>query len=123
MSAEAVNFFFQMRQQLKLYHWQTHSYARHKATDELLDSLDKLIDEYVEVYMGKYGRPRIGGKTAQMRLTNMNEKQAARFVRDCVTYLAGPLVWGLKEGDTDLLNLRDEMLAHLHRVMYLFSLN
>jgi hypothetical protein len=123
MSAEAVNFFFQMREQLKLYHWQTHSYARHKATDELLDSLDKLIDEYVEVYMGKYGRPRIGGKTATLRLTNMNEKQAGRFVKACVAYLTGPLTRDLKEGDSDLMNLRDEMLAHLHRVMYLFSLD
>lgn len=123
MSAEAVNFFFELRNQLKLYHWQTHSYARHKATDELLDSLDKLIDEYVEVYMGKYGRPRIGGKTAALRLTNMNEKQAARFVRSCIAYVAGPLTRDLKEGDTDLLNLRDEMLAHLQRAMYLFSLN
>lgn len=122
MSAEAINFFFQMREQLKLYHWQTHSYARHKATDELLDSLDKLIDEYVEVYMGKYGRPRVGARTATLRLTNMNEKQAARFVRSCAAYIAGPLTRSLKEGDTDLLNLRDEMLAHLQRAMYLFSL-
>jgi len=33
------------------------SYSRHKATDEVLEKLDGHIDRYVEVYMGKYGRP------------------------------------------------------------------
>jgi hypothetical protein len=57
MSANDVHFFFKMREQIKLYHWQTMSYSRHKATDEVLEKLDALIDRYVEVYMGKYGRP------------------------------------------------------------------
>jgi hypothetical protein len=123
MSAEDVQFLFMMREQIKLYHWQTHSYARHKATDELLDSLDKLIDEYVEVYMGKYGRPRVNAKTGTIRIGNLNEKGAARFLRVCAEHLQGPFVRRLKESDTDLINLRDEILAHLHRVMYLFSLD
>lgn len=122
MSAEDVQFLFMMREQIKLYHWQTHSFARHKATDELLDSLDKLIDEYVEVYMGKYGRPRVNAKTGAIRIANMNEKGAARFIRACVEHLQGAFVRRLKESDTDLINLRDEMLAHLHRAAYLFSL-
>jgi hypothetical protein len=56
MSAGHVNFFFGMREQIKLYHWQTKMYSRHKATDEVLEKLDKLIDMFVEVWMGKYLR-------------------------------------------------------------------
>jgi hypothetical protein len=52
MSAADINFFFQLREQLKLYHWQTHSYSRHKASDETLSALDEAIDTYVETYMG-----------------------------------------------------------------------
>ena len=49
MSAANIHFFFTMREQIKLYHWQTHSYSRHKATDEVIENLDKNIDEFVEV--------------------------------------------------------------------------
>jgi len=122
MSADDVNFFFQMREQIKLYHWQTHSFAQHKATDELLDSLDKAIDEYVEVYMGHYGRPKMASRNSTIQIKNMNVKSIIKFLRECVAYLQGPLVKKLKPTDTELVNLRDEMLAGLHQVMYLFTL-
>ena len=44
-----------IRNQVKLYHWQTNSFSRHTATDELVKSLDENIDKFVEVFMGKYG--------------------------------------------------------------------
>lgn len=122
MSADDVNFFFNMREQIKVYHWQTHSFAQHKATDELLDALDKTIDEYVEIYMGKYGRPRIGARNNIIRIQNMNAKSITRFIKACAAYLEGPLVKKLKPTDTDLVNLRDEMLGDLHKVMYFFTL-
>ena len=123
MSADNVNFFFNMREQIKLYHWQTHSFAQHKATDELLDNLDKTIDEYVETYMGKYGRPRVGTRNHSIRIHNMSQKNILRFIKDCAKHLEGPLVKGLKSNDTDLINLRDEMLGDLHKVLYLFTLS
>ena len=123
MSADDVNFFFEMRGQIKLYHWQTHSFAQHKATDDLLDSLDKAIDEYVEVYMGRYGRPKMTSRNNSYKLQNLTEKTMINFLKDCIYYLEGPLVKKLKPVDTDLVNLRDEMLADLNQVMYLFTLH
>ena len=123
MSGDDINFFFSMREQIKLYHWQTHIFARHKATDDLLDSLDKVIDEYVEVYMGKYGRPKLTTKTNTFKLQNMNEKMAVRFIKECISYIQGPLVKKLGSTDTELINLRDEMLGDLNKVMYLFTLH
>jgi hypothetical protein len=123
MSATDVNFFFYMREQLKLYHWQTHSYPRHKATDELLSALDTTIDAYVETYMGKYGRPKVTGATNSIRVQNMNEKTAGRFIHGCIAHLQGPLVKRLKPTDTDLINLRDEMLGELNKILYLFTLS
>lgn len=122
MSADDVNFFFNMREQIKLYHWQTHSFAQHKATDDLLDSLDKVIDEYVETYMGRYGRPRMNARNNTIRVQNMNPKMAVKFIKECATYIEGPLIKKLKPTDTDLINLRDEMLRDLHKVLYLFTL-
>ena len=123
MSAVDINFFFTMREQIKLYHWQTHVYARHKATDEVISALDTSIDKYVEVYMGKYGRPKVSTGSNTVRIQNMNEKTAVKFVKICIAYLEGPLVRRLKPSDTDLVNVRDEMLGELNQLLYLFTLN
>ena len=123
MSAAQVHYFLQLRNQVKLYHWQTRSYARHKATDEAVDRLDEHIDKYVEVYAGKYGRPRLTGESASFKLANMTEAGAVRCIQAALKYLAGPLTRTLKPADTDLANIRDEMIADLNQLLYLFSLH
>lgn len=122
MSAQQIQFFFQMREQVKIYHWQTHLYARHKATDEVITALDGLIDLYVEVYMGKYGRPTITRTTNTIQIKNMADKTAMKFIKDCLAYINGPLSRSLKATDTELINIKDEMLAELNKLLYLFSL-
>jgi hypothetical protein len=123
MSGDDVNFFFTMREQIKLYHWQTKSFSRHKATDEVISSLDENIDKYVEVYMGKYGRPRMVARNNTIKVQNLSEKTIIRFIHSCVGYLNGNLSKRLKPTDTDLMNLRDEMLAELNQLLYLFTLH
>lgn len=124
MSADHVQFFFTMRDQIKLYHWQTFSYARHKATDGVIESLDKNIDRFVEVYMGKYGRPKLRGRTATYTVDNLTDKKALTYVRECVKICQGPLMKGLSmERDSDLFTVRDEMLADLNQLLYLFTLH
>jgi hypothetical protein len=123
MSAGDIQFFFTMREQIKLYHWQTKSYSRHKATDKVIDSLDEHIDKYVEVYMGKYGRPHITAKTNTIKITNLTEKNIIQFIKHCITALEQSVVFHLKPTDTDLLNIRDEMLGELDQLLYLFTLN
>jgi hypothetical protein len=123
MSAADINFFFSMREQIKVYHWQTNQFARHKATDEVLEALDGSIDTYVEVYMGKYGRPKITASTNTVKIQNMADKTAAKFIKACIAYLQGPLVKRLKPADTDLINVRDEMLAELNKLLYLYTLD
>lgn len=123
MSAADVHFFFAMRNQIKLYHWQTYSYSRHKATDDVVNSLDEHIDLYVEVYMGKYGRPKMTPKTGAFKVENFTDKKATLFVKECIGILTGPLVKDLDpKKDSDLLNIRDEMLGDLNKLLYLFTL-
>jgi len=123
MSAKDTQFFFNMREQIKLYHWQTKVYSRHKATDEVIESLDKSIDQYVEVYMGKYGRMKMSTETGTVRIRNLTEKSIIGFIKNCINYLNNELVKKLKENDTDLVNIRDEMLAELNQLLYLFTLH
>lgn len=123
MSASQVQFFFTMRDQIKLYHWQTRIYSRHKATDDVIKSLDEHIDQFVEVYMGKYGRPKMSGKTATVHVSNFSEKSIVSFIKKCIQVLLTDVVKGLKDSvDSDLINIRDEMLADLNQLLYLFTL-
>ena len=109
-----------IRNQVKVYHWQTGSFARHTATDGLTAKLDELIDEFVETYMGKYGRPKVSGA---IKVSNFSEGAAKSFVAQKRKYLEVDLPKKLKPSDTDLLNVRDEILGELNKVLYLFTLN
>jgi len=123
MSAQNVHFLFTLRTQLKLHHWQTYQFSTHKATDDVLGTLDDLIDEYVETYMGEYGRPKVTGTTNEIHVKNLSEKAVVVFVKDAVVYLQGKFVKGFKATDTALLNLRDEMIGALQKLLYLFTLH
>lgn len=124
MSADNIHFFLQLRNQIKLYHWQTHIYARHIASDRAIDDLDKLIDSYVEIYIGKYGRKKLTKEQGTLHLTNMTENGAVRFLQSAIRYIQVTLIRGLhKENDTDLLNLRDEIIGSLNQLVYLFTLH
>jgi hypothetical protein len=124
MSADHIHFFLQLRNQIKLHHWQTRIYARHIATDNMLDTLDKSIDSFVEIYIGKYGRPRVTGKNAELTLHNLSEPGIVRVIHAAIKYLQGPLTKSLKAAaDSDLINIRDEMTGQLNQLLYLFTLH
>ena len=48
--------FLKIQQQLRIFHWQTESYAQHKAFGKAYEEFDDLIDTFVETYIGKYGK-------------------------------------------------------------------
>jgi DNA-binding ferritin-like protein len=121
MSAEIVHLMMTLRNQVKLYHWQTMSYPRHKATDDLVTKLDENIDQFVEVYVGKYGRPKLSGKTSTIRLRNHSDKEATELLREAIQWMSNDLSRKLKKTDTDLLNIRDTIIADLNQTLYLFT--
>ena len=112
-----------LRDQVKLYHWQTLSYPRHKATDDLVSSLDEKIDSFVETYMGKYGRPKLSGSRTTIHLRNFHDKQGPALLKEAIDWLTHSLPKRLKSTDTDLLNIRDEIVGDLNKTLYLFTLN
>lgn len=122
MSAEIVCLMMTLRDQVKIYHWQTLKYPRHKATDDLIDKLDDNIDKFVEVYMGKYGRPKFGGRTSAIKIRNFHDQEASALLKSAIEWLTTKLPRMLKSTDTDLLNIRDEIIADLNRTLYLFTL-
>jgi hypothetical protein len=123
MSADIINVLMTMRSQVKVYHWQTMSYARHKTTDDLVSSLDENIDKFVEVYMGKYGQPKFIARNNKFVVYDADDKSAPKLLKTGIAWLTRVLPKSLNaKEDTDLLNIRDEILADLNQARFLFGL-
>ena len=73
--------------------------------------------------MGKYGRPRMTARNNNIRVTNLSETSIVKFIKTCISYLLNDMTKKLKPQDTDLMNIRDEMLAELNQLLYLFTLH
>lgn len=116
-----VKRFLQFVAQIRLYHWQTHVYARHKATDKLLTQLEPLVDRFVETMSGKYGtRPHLeGGLSVQ----NLDDCTARQYVLDFTAFLESMDDRLLEPPNSDLLSIRDELVVELNRALYLFTLS
>jgi hypothetical protein len=48
--------FFEFLLMVKMFHWNTHSFSTHKATDEIYSSLNENMDKFMEVLLGKSGK-------------------------------------------------------------------
>ena len=108
----------EVHNQLRFFHWQTTSYARHQAYGGAYEALDGLIDNFVEVLMGKYGRV----PALPMKVYNRNEKDCMTFIDETLTVLLGLSTVLSPQADTDLLNIRDEMVAEFNKLKYLLTL-
>jgi DNA-binding ferritin-like protein len=119
--ASNVNFFIGLQTQLKINHWQTKGLGRHLAFGDTYNSLQDLIDTYVEEAMGKYGRFVLNDETKTIQLVNLSEIDLKSFIntiREALTQFTEEL----EETDTNLLNIRDEMLGLINKLSYLLTL-
>jgi DNA-binding ferritin-like protein len=118
----SINSFLSTQVQFKILHWQTKGYARHIAFGDIYDSLDELVDEYVEVAMGKWGRFNVDEKTNTIVYKNLSEVNMVEFLQDFKGKLYLITTELDQEKDTDLLNLKDEILAKINKLAYLLTL-
>ena len=122
--AGLVHDMLELSAQIKLYHWQTKVYARHKASDSLFSEMNDLIDKFVEVYIGKYERPTLANSNKTLKLDNLNDAAMVTYINRWVKYLQERIPEQINVvKDTDLLNIRDEMLGLLNNTLYLFTLS
>lgn len=122
MSAVIIQFYVTLRNAVKVYHWNTKSYPRHKATDQFVENIDKLTDSFVEVYIGRYGRDAALGKEMVIKLPGFTEKSIIKFFEEARVWLSDKVPKLISEKDTDLLNIRDEILGEINQTLYLFTL-
>jgi DNA-binding ferritin-like protein len=119
--ATNINFFLGLQTQLRICHWQTKGLGRHQAFGGLYSALDDLIDTFVETAMGKYGRFVLEDETKTIQMSNLSELEIKSFVNTVREALV-QMTQTLDQSDTDLLNIRDEMLGELNKTAYLLTL-
>jgi len=109
---------------LKIYHWQTLSYPRHIASDGLFQKISLNIDKFVEILQGSRNERIKFNNNEVIRLRNFSEKNGLDLLYGFKDWLENELSKYLNiEKETDLINLRDEMIGDLNQTLYLFSLN
>lgn len=119
-----VTMFLQMLNTVKLYHWKTYSHSQHKASDDLYSNLNSNIDTFVETMLGK-----TGGRvnlTKQKTLPLLAIENINDFKKEIAQYKI-LLINMSKDSElntssnTDLLNIRDEILGNLNQFTYLLT--
>ena len=116
-----ITMFLGIQSQFKVLHWQTQSYARHQAYGEAYDTFSDMTDKFMEVYMGKYGRIALE-KDDSIVLTNIGEMNQDEFLETITDFLLSLNNQLNPQRDSDLLNLRDELLAAVNKLKYLLTL-
>lgn len=115
-----VTIFLQMLNTVKLYHWKTSSYAQHKATDDLYANLNTNIDTFVETMLGKTGaRVNLTGVKSIPLLDYSNLSSFKHEIEKYKQFLINMKLNATN--NSDLLNIRDEILGNLNQFTYLLT--
>jgi hypothetical protein len=112
--------FLGMLGQIKVYHWATSSYSKHKALDELHGSLSDLVDKFVEVYIGKFKKQPLKVFKISMDAHSDTTKldKYLETERETLRKMHGQF------GKTsELQNILDEMMAAFDQAIYLCYLS
>jgi hypothetical protein len=123
--SKLLQYFFYYQTLIKIFHWQTKNYAQHVASDQLYTSLLSLIDQWVEVYQGKYdvltfkedNKMTVPLRNMDLDGFKLHLNQFKEFLMNQI-----PKYIDDKMQNTDLLNIRDEMLAITNKTLYLLKL-
>jgi DNA-binding ferritin-like protein len=119
-----VTTFLQMLNTVKLFHWKTSSYAVHKATDKLYDTLNSNIDTFVEIMLGKtQNRVNLTHHKSLPLLdyTSINDfKREVNKYKEFLINMNKDININITN-NSDLLNVRDEILGNLNQFLYLLT--
>lgn len=123
MSSELLLNLLQLKNQMKLYHWQTSLHSRHIASNKFLEKYSEVLDKLIEAYQGRYGTIKLKNNNS-IKISNIPDDKIIDFLkkmRDYLTDVAPKLFNKNKNGD--LFSIRDEILETIDITIYLFNQN
>jgi hypothetical protein len=120
-----IIFFLRLQNKIKLYHWMTTSYPRHIVSDKLEATIRENGDKFVEVFIGRYSRPKFSKKQLAAisdDVTVLSDSQIVTYLNQAIKYLTKDIFKYIKPEDTELINIRDDILSDINQTKYLFTL-
>jgi len=116
--------FLSVRDSLKMYHWQTNVYSRHKSSDDLVSLLTGKMDEFLETMQGsRQARIVLPSNGSALRVENQSDFSIIELLVFFRKWLKQSLSMHLTDDDVDLKNLRDEIVGGVNKTLYLFTFN
>ena len=111
-----INLLLQFRTDIKMFHWQTESFAYHKISDELLSSIDDSSDKLIEALSGLLNiRPKVNCSIMVRNVDKdlfLNELDEVSDVLRNATKIVK---------FSEIANIRDEILGEIDKAKYLMS--
>ena len=121
MKEEIILKLVQIQNQFRFLHWQTFGDAKHRSYGKIYDLLGDLTDNFVESMMGKYGRPEFT-ESFSIMFQDLESMSLQSFIDGTCEFLISLTDRLDPKVDSDLLNLRDEMLLLINKLKYLLTL-
>ncbi len=84
------------------------------------DAITELVDDFTETAMGKYGRVDVSGLSYDF--VNISDANVITAIDDMIEKAINLTDVLDARKDTDLLNLRDELMAKCNKTKYLLTL-
>lgn len=112
---------FAIRDQAHMFHWQTKAYSRHMAFGEFYDSFIDKVDELMENIMGKMSSPTLSQGT--ITISGYSDSTVADFIQAAkkVFEVQMPQVVP-SEGNGEIYNIAEELVAQINKLSYLLTL-
>ena len=105
--------------QLKVDHWQTKSYAEHKALGKAYEALEGLFDKFVELVYGRQGIPALTSNAGSVYRATFEPykdemlKRYATLMKEVVDH-----VYDVAGNSGDLKNVADEIEGEFNHLLY-----
>jgi len=104
-------------EQLHLLHWQTASYAEHKALGDLYEYLQDFKDDVVEKLMGYMGK-----KPRAFKVPPISEADPKQIVSELGIWSYSLYEWAGEQKYCDVENMAQELSGKAAKTKYLLSL-
>jgi hypothetical protein len=113
---------FNIQSTVKLYHWQTSLYSRHGISDSLLTELQALFDKFVEVYIGKHGKP-IVPQGIRLVIKEIRDDEFNNILSDYITFFKEDVLKSINaDTDRELLTVCDDIVNLLNKTRFLANM-
>lgn len=109
------------RDQLRMNHWQTFSYAEHKTTDKIIKTISEYIDKIGETALGIFGRPKM--ISMSNTISDINIISTERVLEETCDETKALLEECIVTENTSIIILLEDMVIELDKFKYLVTLD